>query len=221
MSDGDAWSRRRAALLGSVRLPRAKALGDGRRLLARAEEPRIHGTVTGRIADDEHAVVGRRVVDRERMLRLFAACAAASCEWPTGGRHRCPACLLSSSSHGMAAVPVSSSITVAALLPMNGSRSTGTSRLKSVRPICGSVFALLRGCRDQAADERHLRGLRADFAARALGVDRIDDPLFLVLALLYERADEVVVGAAVAGVRRATPRPDPFLDDRTHGEQRG
>jgi hypothetical protein len=50
--------------------------------------------------------------------------------------------LESSSSHGIAAVPLSSWITVAALLPMNGSRSTGTRRLKSVRPICSSALAL-------------------------------------------------------------------------------
>ena len=107
----------------------------------------------------------------------------------------------SSTSQGMAAVLSSSSSTVSVLLPRNGSRSTGTSRLKSVRPICASVLVSFEAVGTRLRMSAHLHGLRTDLAARALGVDGVDDLARGRPSVLSdERADEVVVGATI--VRR-------------------
>ena len=57
-----------------------------------------------------------------------------------GRESRRPWMSVSSSSHGMPAVPLSSSICISVVPLRNGSISIGTSSWNSVRPICGSAL---------------------------------------------------------------------------------
>ncbi len=142
---------------------------------ARAPGRRGYGGVALRLADHEHARVRVRRRRPARETASCAACAAASRGSPTAAcrRRRVPA--RRAVSHGMPAVPLSSSISISVVPPRNGSISTGTSNWNSVRPICASSAAVVRCARDQLAQQAALRGLRAHLGARTFGVERVVD----------------------------------------------
>ena len=140
-----------------------------------------------------------------------AACAAAWCGSPTAARRRRRRrrrAGVSSSSHGIAAVPSSSSMQHLGWCRRGtGSISTGTSSWNSVRPICGSWLRVVRWRGAPArAPARPAWPARAPRCARA-GCRACRRCARLAVGALHAGgADEVVVGAAVAGVERPPQR---------------
>ena len=198
----------------------AKALGDGHRFSACAEEPRVTFPVACGIADDKHAVVGGRVVDRAgppigpqltKQLRT----------------NRPWTCVTAPRGNGIEKLPRDCGS--AAVELDNGRRAAPhegleVDRHEQAEERAANLLIRIRAVRSgrhQISDERQLRGLCADFAARAFRVDRIDDLLLLVFALVHESTDEIVLRSAISPVGRTTQRADPIFDDRTHAVDRG
>ena len=160
---------------------RTQARGHRARLRARAGQTRVALRVALRLADHEHAGVGAGVHHLRAKLRRAQLAQQLGANRPRRRGRPLPASV-SSSSHGMPAVPLSSSITISVVPPRNGSISTGTSSWNSVRPMRRSLFWSFEALRHQLAQQRPLCGLRAHLGARALGVQRVGDRRLVVRA---------------------------------------
>jgi hypothetical protein len=209
--------RNRITLFGAIsRLQRTQTFDDCRRFLARPEEPRVLRPVARRIPDDKHAVIDRRVVYRAgRPGRTQLAQQLRS----NGPRAIVPA----SGRTAIEELPWDASRTLVHFDHRRGAASHerleihGHEQTEKCAADLRVRIGIVRSCGDQVTDERDLRGLCSDFTPSALSVDRVDDALLVVSALLCERANEVVVCAAIPGLGRTTQRPDPFLNFWTHG----
>ena len=116
-----------------------------------------------RLPYDEDMRIGARVVTWTAETGLMRSSAKELRADRPGSPVAAVRRLVSSSSHGMPAVPRRAPSPLPYEPPRNGSISTGTSSLKSVRPIWGSVMPVVRRrCRRIAAEAglaRPARGL--------------------------------------------------------------
>ena len=161
-------------------------------------------------------VVGRSVRDRaDGAAAAPAACAAAWCGSTTAVRASTfrPIWTARAPPTGWRRCSSSSSSTVSVLLLRNGSRSTGMSSLKSVRPMRVGV-GIVGGRPHEASNQPDLHGSGDVRRCARAWNSRCRRSVRRVLGLLHGGADEVVVGATVSGFLRPTHGADAFGDDR-------
>ncbi len=124
---------------------RRQPLRDRHGLVARPRQARIDLWIASRLADDQHAGVRRSRRPPAPESRPYEACVAVWCESPRAAdRSRSPGVSLSSISHGMPAVPPSTSSCTSVVPPRNGSISSGINSSNSVRPMRGIARPVLR-----------------------------------------------------------------------------
>ena len=122
-----------------------RALGHRVRLGARAGQARVRWRSHLRLADDEHARFGvgvdhlRAEVGGPQLAQQLGA------DRPGPRVAAPPRCSVSSSSHGMPAVPLSSSITISVVPPRNGSISTGHQQLEQRAADLRVAVLVVRG----------------------------------------------------------------------------